>query len=453
MVKYIEKIRRYDLLISVILSIIYLYSALSPVRPFGIWPGLLLGVSFIAFFYFLRKAIAKRFVLLSALDIKHILLLGFIIRILWVVVSGNTLDSDFHRYDALSRNILAGNYLFDPEIPQGTSMITAFFYWVFGVNRYAALLPVVFASVAIIYFVYAVARNIFGDITARIAALLCCLCPEQIIYTNLITSDIYFAFFVLAAFWSLLASPSRYVVLNLFIAGAFLGISQYVRSTSIIFLFCVTVYIFFYCKNNGLTHTIRSIFILIVTYIVILTPLMLLNYSRFRELTINSSRVFGWSFFLSTNPVYSGRFNAEDVNIWKERVKMSKRLPQEPHSVFKYRIAREMGIERLKEYPWRFITNCVKKPYMFLNDPANFKWSLNGIRSNWLVFVIFAIGLLYHRVLLVLSGIALFMNIKNHPDEKIRGFLFLTGCTILLVTLSHFFVEIQTRYHYALMPY
>jgi 4-amino-4-deoxy-L-arabinose transferase-like glycosyltransferase len=450
---YIEKIKKYDMLLSACLAIVYLYSALSPIRPFGVWQGLLLGGSAIIFFYFFRNKMIGKLTLSAVLDIKVILLLGFIIRLLWVFFSGNTWISDYHRYDALSRNILASNYLSDLDIPQGTSMITAFFYWIFGINRYAALIPVVIASVAMIYLVYDIARNIFGNITAQIAALLCCLCPEQIIYTNLITSDIYFAFFVLAAFWSLLASPSRYVTMNIFMVGAFLGMSQYVRSTSIVFLFCGALYILVYYKNRNLTHAVSSIFLLIVTYIVFLTPLVLFNYSNFKELTTNSSRVFGWSFFLSTNQVYSGKYNTEDVNLWKERVEMSRRLPQEPYKVFKYRVAKEMGMERLKEAPWRFIVNCAKKPYMFLNDPASFKWSLNGIDSGWLVFMIFAVGLLYHRALLVLSGIALFLNIRSSPDEKVRGFLFLTGCTILLVTFSHFFVEIQTRYHYMLMPY
>ena len=146
MIQYIEKIRKHDMLISSCLAVVYLYAACSPIRPFGIWPGLLLGGSLIAFFYFLRKKIISKLTLPAVLDIRVILLVGFVIRILWVVYSDNTWVSDFNRYDTLSKNILAGNYLSDREIPHGTSMITAFFYWVFGVNRYVALLPVVLAS-------------------------------------------------------------------------------------------------------------------------------------------------------------------------------------------------------------------------------------------------------------------------------------------------------------------
>ena len=129
-------------------------------------------------------------------------------------------------------------------------MITAFFYWVFGVNRYTALLPVVLASVVMIYLVYLVARKIFGNTAAIVSAVLCCLCPEQIIYTNLVNSDIYFAFFVLAAFCSLLASPSRHLVVNIVLAGAFLGMSQYVRSNSILFLFCAALFIVLYNETR-----------------------------------------------------------------------------------------------------------------------------------------------------------------------------------------------------------
>lgn len=441
------------MLISACLAIVYIYSACSPIRPFGIWPGLLFGGSLVAFFYFFRKKIISKLTLPAALDIKVILLVGFVIRLLWVVFSDNTWVSDFARYDDMSMNILAGNYLSDREIPQGTSMVTAFFYWVFGVNRYAALLPVVLASVATIYLVYLVARKIFGDTTAIASAILCCLCPEQIIYTNLVNSDIYFAFFVLAAFWSLLASPSRHLVMNILLAGAFLGMSQYVRSNSILFLLCAALFIVLYNKKKSLTRALGLNLVLIATYLAVLSPLILFNYSNFKELTINSSRVFGWSFFLSTNPVHNGKYNDQDIQLWKERLEVSIRLPHEDYTVFKYRVAKEMAKERLLALPSRFIINCFKKPYLFLNDPASFKWSLNGMNSAWVVAVMFGIGLVYHRVLLVLGAIAYCFMIRSSQDKKIRGFLFLTSSAILLVTLSHFFLEIQTRYHYMLMPY
>lgn len=453
MFRYIEKIKKHDTLISACLAIVLLYSACSPIRPFGVWPGILLGGTLIAFFYFFRKKIIDKLTLVSALDIRIILLLGLTIRILWIVFSGNTWGSDFARYDALSKNILAGNYLSDPEIPQGTSMITALFYWVFGVNRYAALLPVVFASVAMIYFVYAIARNFFGDITAKIAAILCCLCPEQIVFTNLVNSDIYFAFFILVAFWVILNFPSRYAALNALLSGAFFGISQYVRSNAILFIFCVAVFLILYNKKKSLMHVFRLNLMLIAAYFIVLVPLMAFNYINFKELTINSSKIFWWSFYLSTNPVHNGKFNDQDVHLWKERVEASKRFPQEPYGVFKYRVAREMALERLMESPPRFIINSFKKPYLLLNDPASFKWPLNGIKSAWLVTLIYGIGLIYHRALLVLSGIALFLNIRRLSNEQVRGFLFLTGCTILIVTFSHLFLEIMTRYHYMLMPY
>jgi hypothetical protein len=193
--------------------------------------------------------------------------------------------------------------------------------------------------------------------------------------------------------------------------------------------------------------------VLIATYFAVLIPLIAFNYLNFKELTINSSRVFGWSFFASTNPVHNGKYNDDDVQLWKERVRKSTRLPNEDYTVFKYRVAKEMAKERLLASPYRFIINCFKKPYLLLNDPASFKWSLNGISNAWFVTLIYGIGLVYHRALLVLSGVVLFLSIRHSHNEKVRGFLFLTGCTILLVTVSHFFLEIQTRYHYMLMPY
>lgn len=453
MFRYIEEIKRHDMLVSVCLAIAYLYAAFSPIRPYGIWPGLLLGGALIGFFCFFRKKIISKLTLLAALDIRVILGVGFVIRLLWVVFSGNTWVSDFATYDEMSRAILEGNYLLDRDRPLGAPLITASFYWIFGVDRYVALAPVILASVAIIYLVHLVAKKIFGQTTAKVSAILCCLSPEQIIYTNLVNSDIYFTFFVLAAFFSLLASPSRHIIINVLLAGAFLGMSQYVRSNSILFLFCATLFVIFYNKKNSITHAFKLNLLLIAAYFVVLIPLIAFNYTNLKELTINSSRVFGWSLFLSTNPVYNGKYNDQDLQLWRERVQVSTRLPYEDYTVFKDRVAKEMAKERLLASPFRFIINCLKKPYLFLNDPANFKWSLNGINSTLIINSIFGIGLVYHRILLALSGIALFLTIKNSLDEKERGFLFLTSSAILLVTLSHFFVEIQTRYHYMLMPY
>ena len=450
---YIERIKKRDMIVSLCLAIVYLYSACSPIRPFGVLPGLLLGGGLIAVFYFFRKWIIDRSKLPATLEIGVILLVGFVIRLLWIIFSDNTWVSDFSRYDTLSKNLLAGNYLSDREIPHGTSIITAFFYLIFGVNRYVALLPVVLASVAIIYLVYRLARNIFGEATAKVSAVLCSLCPEQIIYTNLINSDIYFAFFVLAAFYCLLTSLSSRLVLNVLLAGIFLGISQYIRSNSILFLFCGILFIVLYNSKKNLFSALRLGLVLIATYLAVLSPQMAFNYSNFKELTVNSSRGLGWFFFLSTNPVHNGKYNEEDFERWKEKEKVSKRLPHEDYTIFKYRVAMEMAKERFFASPFRFFVNIYKKPYLFLNDPASFKWSLNGLHNSFLVILIFAIGLVYHRALLVLCGMAYFSMIKIKDDEKIKGFLFLTSSAVLIVTFSHFFLEIQTRYHYMLMPF
>ena len=100
----------------------------------------------------------------------------------------------------LNFDIMNGEFIFYPLKSTGASIITAFFYRIFGVNSFAALMPNMILSSISIFLIYGLCKRFFDKRAGIIAALFLAIFPEHLFYVNLIGSDVYFAFLILLTF-------------------------------------------------------------------------------------------------------------------------------------------------------------------------------------------------------------------------------------------------------------
>lgn len=165
---------------------------------------------------------------------------------LWgAVVSRDPLtwaDSDMREYQGEALALLeTGFFAPSPEHPEvaetfrtpGYPAFLAATYWLFGVRPAAAVLMQIFLSLGTIALSYACAKALWGEATARLAALLLALDPLSLSFSQLLLSETLFTFLVSAAAVTgvhLFSAKRRAAVAPA--VGALVGLATLVRPIS-----------------------------------------------------------------------------------------------------------------------------------------------------------------------------------------------------------------------------
>ncbi len=175
-----------------------------------------------------------------ARHLRTFILLGMVLRILWVVLIPMEPVSDSAAYDIQAKNIWQhGVYGFEPEKPSaywavGTSAITTATYWILGDTYLGVIGLNLLASLLLMVLVWRVGQQYFGDDAAACAVLLVALWPNLIFFTSILSSELYFMTLTLGGlfFWSREAG-NRWV--NLLLCGVIWGLACYVRPVILLF--------------------------------------------------------------------------------------------------------------------------------------------------------------------------------------------------------------------------
>lgn len=177
---------------------------------------------------------------LQYLSWMRIALGALAVRLVWVLASDVKQTSDFGNYDRMAREISGGQYLVNPGLPTGPSIMFAVHYLVFGYMPLAPQLTLVLLSTAQVLLVYSLLlKTTANKPAALLGATILAIWPEHILYVNLLGSDVLFSTLVLLAAWMLTLSSGsrpRRDLAAVFAAGVVLGCSHWVRNTAFVFL-------------------------------------------------------------------------------------------------------------------------------------------------------------------------------------------------------------------------
>jgi hypothetical protein len=408
----------------------------------------------------------------SKVDIYVILGLAFFLRLVWVLTSGSTLVSDFIWYNNSAIDILHGesilSYISNTR-NIGTSIFIAIHYLVFGINYIFPLITIAILSTLQILFVYLIVSKIVNKKAALFSALLLAIFPEHIFLTNLLGSDVLFAFLICAGIYVIMESLSvkglkRY--LYLLSAGLIFGMSHWTRATAPVFVFSAFVFIIF---DNRVRLKSRILYAgaFISGFFIIILPIIIYNFDNAGGLDIKPIHgQQGKSLLIGTFYNGEGRCEKwqlnEDHDLLKHKVTTymadkygdtinMESIPAHEYGLVLDKVYTKLAIQRVIESPKKFITLVARDKVKNLwGIVAGLGFSIDNSMFSNIKGSIWAFSEIWHRLILLFCGIVFLVLVYRKVDVWDIRLIFVLSA--LLTTLSHLILESHPRYHHMFLP-
>ena len=269
------------------------------------------------------------------------------------------------------------------------------------------------------------------------------LWPDHVLYANLVAGDLLFSGLALGGA-ALLTSPGT---LGLsFAAGLLLGLAQWVRSTSPLFWMAGALYLW---RTPNLERRAPRGLAFAAGLLLGLTPVVGLNLYSLDRLSIVPAYMGGWSLLVGTDlPSHGtevdGLFPVRDA-----RLALEPERPGEPLAVRQDRVARTMGVERLKANPVAFAGDVLhRKVAIVWGVPAWLGPAYAGLRLEPIgIYAWYVLGGLHRLVVLVVAWVLI--RRARRPRWDALSIYVVVGC---LTAIAHALLEAQSRYTLMLRP-
>jgi hypothetical protein len=396
------------------------------------WLGLvvMLGVAVVALG---RWAPTDR---LSLPLVASLLVLYVGLRVTAMALAPAPVVSDWARYDALAREILASGPRLD-VVPTGFPTLLAGAYAVGGANASAGqTLQLIIGSLTGVA-AYALAATAWNHRVAAIGLLLLAVAPSQILLGTVLASEPLYTLLAMLAALALVHSPGP---ASAAIAGVLLAASQYVRPTSLA-LIPLFAWLAWRWQRRASPHdgtAWRAPAALALAFVAVLLPVVVWNLTDLGTPSLSTSRLQNYSLFVGLNQDTDGRFNPSDLEL----------VGGEFGTPASEARAREGAIARVKDDPLGTMGLVLRKVWQWGDEDYGAYWAFGVVDdrgAGW------AVGVLLSRawwaVVAILAAVAVaFTPIANRLTQ-------LTVGSIAVVGLVHLALEAQGRYHAWLVPF
>jgi len=450
------------------LSLIFFYSAIMAIfiNYLNSLSMAVIGMAVLFFagiFFFLisKKAeLIKNYLIkfLGYLSLRRIFIFALLLRLLWVALSGTKPVSDCLQYDLKAIEFLNGKIAMNGIWPTGPSIFIFLHYLLLGYNIIYPQISITILSAIQVILVYKILIHVTNDKnTALFGGLILALWPESILYSNLLASDTLFSVNVLITIWLLslaFQSTNRMHSYLYFLAGISLGIAHWMRPTAILLILSSLLFIGFN-PNKMLKLRIKNMSFLIIAVIILLIPIVLLNYSTFDIISIrslSSTQSLGWNMVVGTNLESHGRWHKEiRGKIFEEMKKYEPKKDEHP-ILFRDRVAKNIALKRVCERPFDLLFMAIKYKIKSLwGDVATLHLSLSTSRFKNFAGKICLLSDIWHKIILLVCAITIILGVNRKIFQLniLQIYLYFA----LLTTTLHFFLESQPRYHHVFLPY
>lgn len=383
----------------------------------------------------------RLFHLLFSHNIKTILIVAFLLRVIWAYLIPVDPVSDSFLYDAFAKSIAAGNgYAFangDITVywPVGTSAIYAALYKLFGVSHLPIVIFNVLIGVLIVWLTYAIALRYLGQKSAQIAAILVACWPILIEFTTILASELIFIFLVLAALY-VWGTKTLNPFLRAVIWGALVCAATYVRPTALPLLALLPALAWFAERN--IRACIVSFCIATLSAALLFSPWVYRNYQQFGEFVLVSANG-GVNLWMGNNANSNGGYTELPIIDVKNEVARDHYFKRE-------------AIQFIKDNPQAYLKLAALRAVItYKAETIGIVWNgyieKNVEKTKLLVMKL--MSSVYWWLMLVLAGVGIYKLLK---DRKLKLF------HPLLVVPAFFFVfpiltVAQDRYHLPINPF
>lgn len=406
-------------------------------------PILILAITIGLELFIIKKNVSTKWKVLL------ILLLGFILRGLWLVNINTEPISDFRVIYETAQDLLAGDtgafwgsgYL--GRFPHLTimSLYMAFMIKVFPVNNLIAMKVFnLFFGVLTIYLIYLLSKEIFNSRKLGLyAASLASFFPPLVTYVGIFcTENIAIPLYLLSTYLFILVVKNKKSKYYLVLSGIILSVGNLFRMVATIMIIAFALYLIIYTKDK-LLEKVRKIGLYLIPYLLVLftvsTTLQGIGVTEFPLWKGSEPKIT--SVLKGTNIKNFGRWNEEDASIVNKYNYDYDKINE---------ASREIIIERLTT------TNPIKLAGFYIVKFA-IQWSIGDFEGAYLSKLDMpeeAVGInvslwlieLIYTFVMILVFLGLLRRRKNNRDSEINLiYLMLCGYGVMyLVT------EAQGRY-------
>jgi 4-amino-4-deoxy-L-arabinose transferase-like glycosyltransferase len=371
---------------------------------------------------------------LTAFVVGMALLIG--LRLVAILLIDAPQHNDPLFQNQLALGVLKGQCCFSHR-PMGYPIALGVAYAAFGTHiAVAEILNLAFAT-ATGALLYDLVRREWGAAPAAGALAIYAVMPSQILLTPVTLSETMYGFVLTATVWAALMPRARRWIAAA-TAGILLGLSQYVRPTSMALL--PALLLVPVLGGTGLRRILTYAALTIAVFVAVLLPVLEFNLRAHNDLSLSTSAYAGWSLYVGTNQKFDGQWNREDAA----------RLAKFPGDSTwdRSEVAGREGIKRIIDDPAGFAALVVRK--------FNVLWGNENYGPDYAIGPTFngrvkpSLRLLSHVLyigLLLLTLLALVTDRDRRPT---------TASVILVMVVTvvavHVFVEVTGRYHAYVIP-
>lgn len=373
----------------------------------------------IGIYLFVKNEKIKRFAL-------FIFIFSFLIRLISIIFLKVEIVDDFKTMLDASNSLIHGDLSFSNSFyfiaypyQLGHVLYQAGLLKIFNDVFFLQLINCIVTSL-IVLFIYLISRKIVKEKTARFITLLYSLYFYPIYLTTVLTNQHIPTLLSLIVIYLLITKKDTWKLS--IVVAILLGLANFLRTESIIFIMGILIYKLFVDRNKLKTSIINS-FVLLGSYLIFTTLISSLVYiSPINKKLTNTYPE--WKFYCGLSSTHNGIYNTEDQDIFfKENANK-----------------KELLINRIKE-------ENIKLPLLFLKKEVilwtqtNYDLRLTNNLNN--IFLLFNQG--YLNIIIILLVISLIPK-KKETNKKVLLLEIILGIYYGI----YMFIEISPRYAYIL---
>ncbi|WP_294376992.1 glycosyltransferase family 39 protein [uncultured Clostridium sp.] len=403
-----------------------------------------------SFIYGIHKKIKKKIMF------YYILILGFILRLVWALITKSYPVSDFLAIYEAAGGLLQGDTTpfkglgYFARFPHNTPYILLFSVMrkFFGDNGLFVMkmLNVVLSTISIAL-VYAICNKIFKDQKKiLLGTFFIAILPSAVLYVPVYCSEnIAIPFYLASIYLFILVLEKKHNCFLLLLSGLLLSVGHLFRMVAYVILIAYIMYIFIYSKEKVLSKIRNSLFLIISFILVFFTVSTILIKMDITERHLwDGSEPSITSAVRGSNIESGGSWNPEDAEFIDGKLQT---VDKDTLS----KICKERILERYTTTPpaelFRFFIKKIATQWAY-GDNSGAYWSEIGIEDNDIIFDISGKGLLWSQ--LVYAIILLFIikglfNKEDHIDNRIINLFYIILCGFGAMLLI---LENQCRYAY-----